>query len=201
MTQMSGACFRCDRLLQPAQVDHIEVRMCPPCSSVLIRHEDLMQIIEQSWRAVAPDIAQTEPLHASAKPTGERVFHCPDCRNPMDKYGYMGLSAITIDRCDHCALIWLDAQELQNMTLVYAREQYRLTVQREKSRRESLDIASAGVSGAIGGMRGSTGMWLFRRRHRGLDVGWGMAAGAPMAAGLIEMLLGGSDDSNGPDIR
>lgn len=192
---MSGACFRCDRPLQPAQVDHIAVRMCPPCASVLIRHEDLMQIIDQSWRAVSVEMAQSEPLHGSVKPVGERVFACPNCRQPMDKYGYMGLTAITIDRCDRCALIWLDAQELQNMTLVYAREQYRMTAQREKARRESLDITAAGVSGAMGGMSGTGNMWLFGRRRSGLDLGWGTM---PSAVTLIGLLLGDTDDTAGP---
>ena len=48
------------------------------------------------------------------------VLKCPDCSAAMDKYGYMGMKAILIDRCDHCALIWLDADELPNMVTALA---------------------------------------------------------------------------------
>ena len=43
----------------------------------------------------------------------------------MEKYGYMGLAAVQIDRCDPCSLVWLDANELQNMVLALAKANYR----------------------------------------------------------------------------
>jgi Zn-finger nucleic acid-binding protein len=182
---MAGYCFHCSKALEESQVDYITVRMCPPCASVLIHHPDLMQIVDQSWRAVPRETAAAETFHASAeKPTTERAFHCPDCREPMEKYGYMGLNSITIDRCDGCSLVWLDANELQNMVLVYAREQYRLAERREKTKRESFDIVSAGITGA--GTTVTSDMWLFRNRNRNpLDADNVL----PLAVNLLGLLL------------
>ena len=53
----------------------------------------------------------------------------------MDKYGYMGIAAIQINRCDSCAEIWLDADELQNMVLALAQSNYRSESALEKSTR------------------------------------------------------------------
>jgi Zn-finger nucleic acid-binding protein len=181
---MAGYCFRCEKPLEVSQVDYIAVRMCPPCSSVLIRHEDLTQILDQSWRSVPRETVVTESFHTTSKPEAERTFYCPDCRQPMEKYGYMGLNAIMIDRCHTCSLIWLDADELQNMVLVYAREQYRLKDRREKAKRDSFDIVSAGMASA--GTTVQSDMWLYRGRRPPVDETGDML---PLAVNLLSLLL------------
>jgi len=76
----------------------------------------------------------------------------------MEKYGYMGIAAIQINRCDHCSEMWLDADELQNMVLALAKSSYRSEAAKERLRRESVDISQAGVQTATVGSRYG---WLF----------------------------------------
>ena len=88
-------------------------------------HAEVVQIIERSWRAIKPEDAEKLEFSASKVLKTEPVYKCPDCQQAMDKYGYMGLAAIPINRCDACSLLWLDSDELQNMVLALARSNYR----------------------------------------------------------------------------
>jgi Zn-finger nucleic acid-binding protein len=155
-----GSCVRCRKPLEDAQVDDISVRICPVCATVLLRHEDLTRIVDRSWRTVSQETAEREPLRPSLAPAAETIFPCPDCGQAMEKYGYMGMNAIMIDRCDACSLVWLDAHELQNIILAFARNQYRLLSREEQARRANLDIATPGM---IGTAAPGTDMWLFDR--------------------------------------
>jgi Zn-finger nucleic acid-binding protein len=127
---------------------------------MLILHTDLIGVLESSWRAVPQDKAETTPFRAPEGWQNQPSLPCPDCHHTMEKYGYMGIGAIQINRCDPCAELWLDADELQNMVLALAKSNYRSESARDKSKRESLDIAEVGVQGA-----GTVGVgrygWLF----------------------------------------
>lgn len=76
----------------------------------------------------------------------------------MEKYGYMGIGAIQIDRCDACNLVGLDADELQNMLSALAKANYRSEAPREVSQRAQLAMADARVHGAS--LRSDRG-WVF----------------------------------------
>ncbi len=180
---MSGACLRCGRSLESAQVDDLAVRMCPPCSSMLIRHDDLLLILDQSWRAVSPEVAGNEPLHLPPPVEVEPNFSCPDCGRSMEKYGYMGMTRVMMDRCDSCSLVWLDANELQNIVLVYARNQYRTMQRQNEARRTDLDILASGMMGAAMPVVSKRNLWLWPETGAsGNDM-------APLAMNLLLLLL------------
>ena len=63
----------------------------------------------------------------------------------MEKYGYMGIGAIQIDRCDPCNLVWLDTNELQNMILALAKSNYRSDRAWKMERESDLDLARGTV--------------------------------------------------------
>lgn len=157
-------CPRCQAPLATGQLDAIEVRLCQGCRGFLLPHPDLTQIIEGSWRAVSRATAEQMTFRSPAGWQTERRFPCPDCRQPMDKYGYLGLAAIQIDRCDKCALVWLDADELQNMVLALAQTNYRTERSREAVR-DTLDLGAAGLRGVESGPPSS---WLFADTARQL---------------------------------
>ena len=140
---MSANCPRCRMPLEEAQVDTVAVRLCRACKGVLLAHADLMQILEDSWRAVSRQAAGELEFHAPEGWQKEMVMCCPGCGRPMEKYGYMGLAAIQIDRCDQCDLVWLDADELQNMVLALAKSLSRGedAFRRERERRLTLGTA------------------------------------------------------------
>ncbi|MGO9243539.1 MAG: zf-TFIIB domain-containing protein [Verrucomicrobiia bacterium] len=145
---MSANCPRCSKPLEDQQLDDIAFRCCRDCKGMLIRHTDLIGVLENSWHAVSQETAEATSFRAPEGWQNAAALNCPDCHKTMDKYGYMGIAAIQINRCDPCAELWLDADELQNMVLALAQSNYRSESAWEESQRASLDIAEAGVQGA-----------------------------------------------------
>jgi Zn-finger nucleic acid-binding protein len=125
---------------------------------MLLLHSDLMDVLEKSWHAVSREKAETTSFRVADGWQNEPKYRCPDCGQTMDKYGYMGINAIQIDRCDSCALVWLDADELQNMVLALAQSNYRSETAWQELQRERVDILEAGVQGAS--LRGER-RWVF----------------------------------------
>lgn len=130
-------------------------------------HADLIGVLESSWHAVPQEAAETTSFRAPEGWQQAAALSCPDCHRTMDKYGYMGLAAIQINRCDPCAEIWLDTDELQNMVLALAKSNYRSESALEKSRREEMEIAKAGLRGTNMGGSATRGAWLFAEGRLG----------------------------------
>ena len=87
------------------------------------------------------------------------VMRCPDCAQPMEKYGYMGLAAIQIDRCDPCSVVWLDTDELQNMVLALAKSNYRSERAMRETAKDAWDYVSPGMTAMA--YTGRPHNWLF----------------------------------------
>jgi Zn-finger nucleic acid-binding protein len=171
-------CPRCQTALVNNQVDEFLVRLCVPCKGMLLPHADVIKILERSWHAVKPEDAEKMEFRAPATPRKAQPPRCPDCQTTMDEYGYMGMAAIPIDRCDRCSLLWLDADELQNMVLALAKTNYRSDQARL---REWGAIKEEFVSTGMQGQASRS--WVFGG-SRGLD------AGSVVADTLLGLLLG-----------
>ncbi len=151
---MSALCPRCRASLIVNQVDEFTVRVCVPCKGMLMPHADVMEILARSWRMIPKDEAEKQIFHAAKQVAAEPAIECPDCHKKMDKYGYMELAAIPIDRCDACSLLWLDAEELQKMVLALAKSNHRSELGRQREVRTQLtvghtakpDVVDAGVT-------------------------------------------------------
>jgi Zn-finger nucleic acid-binding protein len=107
---------------------------------MLMRHPDLIDVLEKSWHAISCETAEMTEFRPTEGWQKEPKYLCPDCRQTMEKYGYMGIAAIQIDRCDPCALVWLDANELQNMVLALAKTNYRSEAAWQKAKRQDWDL-------------------------------------------------------------
>lgn len=159
---MAG-CPRCQTILVNNQVEEFSVRVCVPCQGLLLPHVEAVKILERSWRGVKQEDAEKLEFRAPANPGSTKPLACPDCRKPMEQYGYMGLAAIPIDRCDACSLLWLDADELQNMVLALAKTNYRSDQARLKEWRSTTDgFVSVAISGLVPREPNS---WLFRSQR------------------------------------
>jgi Zn-finger nucleic acid-binding protein len=145
------SCPRCRQELVENQVDEFTVQLCVPCKGVFVPHADVVKILDRSWRAVSPEEAEKAAFVAPADWQAEPVLPCPRCAAAMSKYGYMGLAAIQLDRCDRCQSLWLDAEELQKMVLALARTNYRSERALRRERETMHDITSAGMRGAVAG--------------------------------------------------
>ncbi len=146
-----ASCPRCRQPLAENQVDEFTVQLCAPCQGLFVPHTDLVKILDRSWRAVSPEEAEKAEFVAPANWQNEPVLQCPRCASAMDKYGYMGLAAIQLDRCDRCESLWLDAEELQKMVVALARTNYRSERALRRERETQPDIAGAGMRGAVAG--------------------------------------------------
>jgi Zn-finger nucleic acid-binding protein len=155
---LSNACPKCNQPLEPTQVDNYQMRLCRACQGVLLAHADLSAILESSWRAVTPEAAEKVEFRASEAPEIEPKFRCPDCGNPMEKYGYMGMTAITIDRCDRCEIVWLDSHELESMVVALARDNYRSRRAVQREHENSRDYLSVGAGPTEDNGTWNTGM-------------------------------------------
>lgn len=175
---MSACCPRCQKPLETAQVDTIQVRLCQGCRGVLLAHPDLVQIIEASWRAVSEKQAEETQFRAPEGWLKEAVLHCPDCDQTMEKHGYMGLAAIQIDYCDPCTLVWLDTDELQNMVLALAKSNHRSERALRRSERERIDITTGIMPPAAHVGK----WWLFPESERYTGAG-------VLAQVLLQLLL------------
>ncbi|MCG3148162.1 MAG: hypothetical protein PCFJNLEI_01604 [Verrucomicrobiae bacterium] len=140
-------CPRCRQELVDNQVDEFSVAVCQPCHGVFVRHADLVSILDRSWRAIPAATAEKAEFVAPENWQHEPLLRCPKCVAPLEKYGYMGLAAIQIDRCDRCESVWLDAAELENMVVALARSNYRSEKSLRREWDASRDIASVGMVG------------------------------------------------------
>ncbi len=129
---------------------------------MLLLHRDLIDVLEKSWHTVSCETAETMAFRAAEGWQDEPKFLCPDCHQAMEKYGYMGIGAIQIDRCDPCALMWLDADELQNMVLALAKTNYRAETAWQESKERDWDIITP-VDLSDPGVRATGGgpWWLY----------------------------------------
>jgi Zn-finger nucleic acid-binding protein len=152
--------------LETAQVDTIQVRLCQACRGVLLAHPDLVQMLEVSWRAISEKQAEETQFRTSENWQKEIALHCPDCGRIMEKYGYMGIGAIQIDRCDPCALVWLDTDELQNMVLALAKSNYRSERALKIERESAIDLAR----GSVPPVGPDGNLWLFPKQEKGPET-------------------------------
>jgi len=176
---VSATCPRCPKTLEEEQLDELWFRCCRDCKGMLLLHADLIGVLEKSWHAVPREKAETTAFHVADGWQNEPAFRCPDCSQAMEKYGYMGIGGIQIDRCDPCALVWLDADELQNMVLALAKDNYRSEAAWQESQRERLEMTGVGGQGADPYQNQGDLLWLFSGRRSGL---------AP-AVSLLSLLL------------
>jgi Zn-finger nucleic acid-binding protein len=166
---MSANCPRCAKPLQDQQLDELSFRCCLGCKGMLILHPELIDVLDKSWHAVPKEKAETVSFYVKDGWQDAPAFPCPDCHQTMEKYGYMGIGAIQINRCDPCNLIWLDTDELQNMVLALAKTNYRSEAAWQESRRENWDVITPAVQADPTGQMMINHSW-FSQSNDGLTV-------------------------------
>jgi len=142
---VSANCPHCAKPLEEQQLDTLSFRCCRDCKGMLLLHHDLIDVLDKSWRAVSRETAETTEFLVTDGWRNEPAFPCPDCHQQMEKYGYMGIAAIQIDRCDPCSVVWLDADELQNMVLALAKTNYRSETAWEESKKGDWDMITPAI--------------------------------------------------------
>lgn len=132
-------CPSCGADLAAKKVDgKVDVHACA-CGGTLVAVNRLVPLLEVLGGAMRHAIGPDEPIEAVPATTARRP--CPRCRRPMEPFGYMGTTLVTLDRCNDDALLWIDADEVGALALLYLRTTKR-TAERDKQHqqlRESME--------------------------------------------------------------
>ena len=111
-------CPRCGNPLQACQ-DDAAMHRCATCDGALVAQSSLQPLLEK----LAEDLRGEECLNdvILAIPDKGTQVNCPQCRLPMENYGYLSTDTVYIDGCLNCCVVWTDANELGVMAAIYAR--------------------------------------------------------------------------------
>ena len=104
-------CPVCARpLLAAVMDDRYRLETCPQCKGILLGLPVFAATVMGKRHAAATPLRAPTP--ADDRELQRRVA-CPSCQIQMITDWYYGPGNIVIDRCETCALVWLDAGELQ----------------------------------------------------------------------------------------
>lgn len=138
----------------------VDVHACA-CGGTLVAVNRLVPLLDVLGGAMRHAIGPDEPIEPVPAAAGRRA--CPRCRRPMEPFGYMGTTLVTLDRCNDDALLWIDADEIGALALLYLRTNKR-TAARDKQHqqlREGLERSTRlTLSARIRANRIATGLIL-----------------------------------------
>jgi Zn-finger nucleic acid-binding protein len=119
----SFSCPRCNEPLKAVDLGPVSVRSCDKCHGTLLAHFALPQVLEATSVVLLKTFDLDVRLQALTD-LGPGV-PCVRCGRIMDHDNYCGANLVFFDRCEDCGLLWLDADELGTMTLMWARMERR----------------------------------------------------------------------------
>ena len=148
---MGGAealCPVCGQGLQTAALSGVGVRVCGQCKGTLLAQIDMIRMLDAMAVHLLKDFDPDTKLEAVAK--SDRTVACPACSRTMARDDYCGAGLAHFDRCEPCHLLWLSADVLGTMTLMWARMERRLE-RTHKTTEEALDQVDSLVRSVLVG--------------------------------------------------
>ena len=103
-------CPKCGTAMKESKLPSgVEIDRCPECDGIWLDHGELKEILREriSERANPRDMARAD--------RSDRM--CPDCERDLFERHFPG-SSVRIDQCIHCAGIFLDGGELDEIRRV-----------------------------------------------------------------------------------
>jgi Zn-finger nucleic acid-binding protein len=125
MGAMLPLCPRCNGELEAVAPKGVEVLSCPKCHGTLLADGQLPLLLE----AMSAELLQSFNPDAklAAVPDRSGAIVCPVCKRAMVTDDYCGAHLVFFDRCEASDHLWLDAEELGTMSLMWARMDARHT--------------------------------------------------------------------------
>ena len=113
----------------------IEVDLCPSCSGMWLDYGEL-EAIQDSRETDYSEELQNIPnyldqSHQFSLARNEGTFHCPRCRNEMEKREYGYCSQIMIDVCPSCRGVWLHKGEIKELEIFFEKSRLEAKVIRK----------------------------------------------------------------------
>lgn len=117
-------CPGCGQALRATEISGVSLRVCGECHGTLLAQIDMIRTLEamsaELLASVDPDVALT-PVGKAAG-----TVSCPACARDMARDDYCSAGLAHFDRCEPCRLLWLGADALGTMTMMWARMERRL---------------------------------------------------------------------------
>jgi Zn-finger nucleic acid-binding protein len=139
-------CPACGQALRATDIAGAKVRVCSQCQGTLIAQIDMIRTLE----AVSAELLKTIDPDVELTPVGKMdgKVSCPICVREMARDDYCSAGLAHFDRCEPCRLLWLGADELGTMTMMWARMERRLE-RTQKATQTLLDEADEFVGHAL----------------------------------------------------
>ena len=100
-----------------------EPRVCGQCHGMLLAQIDMIRTLEAISAVL---LGLRSRRQADAGGHAGRKVSCPACSRDMARDDYCGAGLAHFDRCEPCRLLWLGADALGTMTMMWARMERRL---------------------------------------------------------------------------
>jgi len=147
------ACPACKQALKATSLSGVGVRVCGGCQGTLLAQIDMIRMLEamsvELLRTIDPDV-KLQPVGKADVPIA-----CPMCSRTMARDDYCAAGIAHFDRCEPCHLLWLGADELGTMTMMWARMERRLE-RTQRLRQEAVADADAFVDSVLLGRAASS---------------------------------------------
>lgn len=117
-------CVLCSVPMENVVFREVTVWICPKCAGVWLNRDavnDIHSLTHENFvdieRLQRPEVADP------AEPLTGRV--CPDDLSPLRRREYLFLQSVSVDGCEQCNGIWLDAGEVTKVVAVLEKCRYR----------------------------------------------------------------------------
>jgi Zn-finger nucleic acid-binding protein len=152
-------CPRCQQPLGAIQHRGVELEGCKSCQGALVPMVSLTPLLEATsvdlLASFDPD-AQLDAVTANDDDIG-----CPKCGRAMELADYCGARLVAFDRCNRCNVLWVGAEELGTMTLMWARMEKRAARLKAAADEFDAELAALGRRGRGKAIARVVGLALF----------------------------------------
>ena len=138
-------CPRCQQPLGPLRHRGVELEGCKACKGTLVPMASLTPLLD----ATSIDLlASFDPdTQLDAVLVNDAELACPKCGRAMEVADYCGARLVSFDRCNHCNVLWVGAEELGTMTLMWARMEKRAARLKAAADELDADLSALGRKG------------------------------------------------------
>ena len=112
-------CPACRQALRTTEISGVSLRVCGQCHGTLLAQIDMIRTLE----AMSAELLATVDPDVELVPAGtaDARVACPGCARQMARDDYCSAGLAHFDRCEPCRLLWLGADALGTMTMMWAR--------------------------------------------------------------------------------
>ena len=112
-------CPRCVGKLRTQSAEGVEIEVCDNCGGIWLDANELKELSSKTEKTpLSSENCAFEPTE------GKGEMHCPKCSEcPLDTFIYAFDSGIELDRCPQCQGIWLDKNELEQVSALMSKNE------------------------------------------------------------------------------